>query len=107
MQFGDHFEQSLTLSCPEVARLALTQNDGFEFVSADFTSRLATAPVVTPVRGFSMEAMNDVRIFLVQLFQTPSLTNTERLVMVGWLCQQIDLMVATQAQATGRLYFRK
>jgi lysine-N-methylase len=100
VQFGDHFEQSLTLSCPEAARLALTQRDAFDFVSADFTSRLATTPVVTPVRGFSMEAMNDVRIFLVQLFQTPSLTNTERLVMVGWLCQQTDQMVATQAQAT-------
>jgi lysine-N-methylase len=100
VQFGDHFEQSLTLSCPEAARLALTQGDAFDFVSADFTSRLATTPVVTPTRGFSMDAMNEVRIFLVQLFQTPSLTNPERLVLVGWLCQQIDQLVVTHAQAT-------
>lgn len=98
VQFGDRFEQSLTLSCPEAARLALTQDDAFEFVSADFTTRLATTPVVTSVRGFSMEAMDEVRVFLVQLFQTPSLSNTERLVTVGWLCQQLDALVDTNAQ---------
>lgn len=99
VQFGDRFEQSLTLSCPEAARLALTQDDAFEFVSADFTTRLATTPVVTSVRGFSMEAMDEVRVFLIQLFQTPSLSNTERLVTVGWLCQQLDTLVATNTQA--------
>ncbi len=99
LQFGERFEQTLTLSCPEAARLALTQDDAFSFVSADFTSRLATTPVITPVRGYSMEAMDEVRIFLIQLFQTPSLSNTERLVTTGWLCQQIDLLAATNTQS--------
>lgn len=100
VQFGDRFEQSLTLSCPEAARLALTLEDAFEFVSADFTSRLATTPVITSVRGFSIGAMDEVRIFLIQLFQTPKLTNTERLVTAGWLCQQIDHLVATDSQSS-------
>lgn len=100
VQFGDRFEQSLTLSCPEAARLALTQDDAFEFVSADFTTRLATTPAITALRGFSVEAMDDVRVFLIQLFQTASLSNTERLVIVGWLCQQVDDLAATQTQAT-------
>lgn len=99
VQFGDRFEQSLTLSCPEAARLALTQDDAFEFVSADFTSRLSTTPVIASIRGYSIEAMEEVRIFLIQLFQTPSLSNTERLVTVGWLCQQIDHLVATSTQS--------
>jgi len=99
VQFGDRFEQSLTLSCPEAARLALTQDDAFEFVSADFTTRLATTPVVTAVRGFSIEAMDEVRVFLIQLFQTSSLSNTERLVTAGWLCQQLDVLVDTGTQA--------
>jgi lysine-N-methylase len=98
VQFGDQFEQSLTLSCPEAARLALTQDDAFEFVSADFTTRLATTTVVASVRGFPIEAMDEVRVFLIQLFQTPSLSNTERLVTVGWICQQIDALVDTNAQ---------
>ena len=99
VQFGDRFEQSLTLSCPEAARLALTQEDAFEFVSADFTTRLATTPVVTSVRGYPIEAMDEVRVFLIQLFQTPDLSNKERLVTVGWLCQQLDNLVATNTQA--------
>ena len=99
VQFGDRFEQSLTLSCPEAARLALTQDDAFEFVSADFTSRLATTPVLSPVMGYSLEAMDEVRVFLIQLFQTPSLSNTERLVTTGWICQQIDHMAQTHTQS--------
>ncbi len=99
VQFGDRFEQSLTLSCPEAARLALTQDDAFEFVSADFTSRLATTPVIASTRGYSIEAMDEVRIFLIQLFQTAGLSNTERLVTVGWLCQQIDHLVASSMQS--------
>jgi lysine-N-methylase len=99
VQFGDRFEQSLTLSCPEAARLALTYDDAFEFVSADFTSRLATTPVITSIRGYSVEAMDEVRIFFIQLFQTPSLSNTERLVIAGWLCQQIDHLVTSNTQS--------
>lgn len=100
VQFGDRCEQSLTLSCPEAARLALTEDDAFKFVSADFTTRLATTTVVASVKGFPIEAMDEVRVFLVQLFQTPSLSNTERLVTVGWLCQQIDRLVDTNAQTS-------
>lgn len=99
VKFGDRIEQSLTLSCPEAARLALTNDDAFEFVSADFTSRLATTPVVADMWGFSIESMDEVRIFLIQLFQTPTLSNTERLVCAGWLCQQIDHMVTTHTQS--------
>ncbi len=99
LQFGERFEQTLTLSCPEAARLALTQDDAFEFVSADFTSRLTTTPVIASLRGYSIQAMDEVRIFLVQLFQTPSLSNTERLVTAGWLCHQIDHLVVTNTQS--------
>lgn len=99
LQFGERFEQTLTLSCPEAARLALTQDDAFEFVSADFTSRLATTPVIASLNGYSIQAMDEVRVFLIQLFQTPSLSNTERLVTAGWLCHQIDQLVASDTQS--------
>jgi lysine-N-methylase len=100
VQVGDGFEQSLTLSCPEAARLALTQDDAFEFVSAEFTTRLATTTVVSSMNGFSIDAMNEVRIFLIQLFQTPVLSNTERLVAIGWLCQQLDGLAEHRTQET-------
>ncbi len=105
VQFGERVEQSLSLSCPEAARLALTQDDAFEFVCAGYTTRLATTTVIHAAQGFSMEAMDEVRVFLVQLFQTPDLSNTERLVTTGWLCQQLDALVtdATQAHADSLL----
>lgn len=99
VQFGDRFEQSLTLSCPEAARLALTQADAFEFGSSEFTTRLATTTVIGPIRGYTMEAMDEVHIFLIQLFQTPALSNTERLAATGWLCQQLDALVSANEQA--------
>lgn len=100
VKFGDRFEESLTLSCPEAARLALTQTDAFEFVSAELTTRLSTTTVIGPLRGFSMESMDDVHIFLIQLFQTPMLSITERLTIVGWLCQQLDELVKSGEQAS-------
>jgi lysine-N-methylase len=99
MKFGDRIEQSLTLSCPEAARLALTESDAFEFVVAEFTSRLATTPVIGALRGFSIDEMDEVRFFCVQIFQTASLSNTERLAALGWLCQQLDKLVSSDSQA--------
>jgi len=98
VQFGDRLQQSLTLSCPEAARLALTSADPFAFTNAEFTTRLATTVVITPARGFTVEAMDEAYIFLIQLFQTPELSNTERLVTAGWLCQQLDTLAATGNQ---------
>lgn len=99
VKFGDRLQQSLTLSCPEAARLALTQADAFEFVTSEFTTRLATTTVIEgAVWGFSMEALDEVHVFMIQLFQTPALSNTERLAAIGWLCQQLDALVTTQEQ---------
>lgn len=90
VQFANHLQQSLTLSCPEAARLALSSEDPFTFVSGEFTTRLSTTAVVTPMRGFAVETMDEVNIFVIQLFQTAELSNTERLVVLGWLCRQLD-----------------
>lgn len=98
VQFGDRFQQGLTLSCPEAARLALTQDDAFAFSSGEFTTRLATTVVIEPVRGFTLEAMDDAHVFLIQLFQTPELSNTERLAAVGWVCQQLDSLATEGKQ---------
>jgi lysine-N-methylase len=97
-QFASRLQQSLTLSCPEAARLALTSPDPFAFVSAEFTTRLATTAVVTPLRGFAVDAMDEVNIFVIQLFQTAELSNTEHLVLIGWLCRQLDALVDTGNQ---------
>lgn len=95
VQFGDRMEQSLTLSCPEAARLALTQEDAFEFVAAEFSTRQATTDILPTAGGFDFFAMDEVRAFTIQLFQTPALSNVERLAVLGWLCSQLDELAAS------------
>ena len=95
---GARFEQCLTLSCPEAARLALTQHDAFEFVTAEFTSRQDTTSELASVHGFEAFVMDEVRVLCIQLFQTTELTNTDRLMLLGWLCSQLDELIATGAQ---------
>ena len=95
----DHFEQTLTLSCPEAARLALTQDNAFEFVSAEFTSRVSTVQAVIATHGFDFLAFEEVRAFCIRIFQTASLSNTERLAVLGWLCSQLDALVASNSHA--------
>lgn len=95
---GDRFEQCLTLSCPEAARLALTQEDAFEFMTSEFTSRQATTSELASVHGFDPVAMDEVRVLCIQLFQTSELTNTDRLMLLGWLCSQLDELIALHSQ---------
>lgn len=99
LKVGDRFEQCLTLSCPEAARLALTQDDAFEFVSTEFTSRQSTTAELPSVHGFDVLAMDEVRVLCIQLLQTAGLSNTERLVFLGWLCSQLDDLAASNAQS--------
>ena len=89
-KFGDRIEQSLTLSCPEAARLALTGDDSFEFVTAHLPVRITSIANLRAKSGFSMEAIDAIRTFAIQLFQTPELTNVDCLVALGWLCHQLD-----------------
>lgn len=98
-KIGVRFEQCLSLSCPEAARLALTQDDAFDFVSAEFTARLATTPVFSASRGCSIHQMDEIRFFCIQLFQTDALSNTERLAAIGWVCQQLDSFIENNSQS--------
>ena len=98
--FGERTEQHLTLSCPEAARLALTTEDPFRFVTTDVTTRPAVVGQLRSSATFSLDAMDQVRTFAVQLFQTPALSNIERLAALGWLSSQIDVMRAASSAQT-------
>lgn len=97
-KFGERFEQSLSLSCPEAARLALATDDAFEFASAALTLKPAMVYDVTPVAGFPLEAMDEVRTLVLQLFRSEGLDNSERLVALGLLCNRLDRLVAESRQ---------
>ncbi len=93
------FEQTLTLSCPEAARLALTQSDAFEFIEIPFKTRESTTRQLSPLHGFDAQTMDEARYLTIQLFQTVELTNVDRLILVGWLCNQLEDLMQTSGQA--------
>jgi len=89
----DSYELTGSLSCPEVARLALLNPDGIrlepiESVCEDDTQldRLFEAD------GLS-DAFHEVRQFLVQLLQTRSLSLVQRLMRLGWFAKALTSLL--------------
>ena len=95
--FGERIEQHLTLSCPEAARLALTSKDAFTFVTSEVSTRPTVISSLIPAKQLSVEAIEEVRTFAIQLFQTQGLVNIEKLAALGWLSSQLDALRANSA----------
>ena len=85
-------EQSLTLSCPEAARLALLAEDAFDFVGRRIDYRKDAMPKWTPRPGWSDAQTQQVRVFCLQLMQTRELEVWERLAVLGLLCERLQAL---------------
>lgn len=94
VQINGQTEQYLTLSCPHAASLALTMPDAFAFTAAQVPIRPSAAVAIAVVHGFAPESVSAARLFAVQLCQTEDLGLNEKLIALGWLCQQIDTLVS-------------
>lgn len=93
-QVAGHFEQYMVLSCPEVAKLIFTAKENpFEFVEQKTQVRKLAAKGLELQDGLSTQQMEDVRIFCIQLAQSPDLSLDEKLVALGWLCNEMDQLV--------------
>lgn len=97
--FGDRLEQTLNLSCPAAARLALQDADAFDFVEAELPVPPGDIGVVAALAGIDLGTMDDARMLALQLLQTDGLSNVERLLTLGILCDHIDRQVAAGEQA--------
>ncbi len=100
-QVGDVCQQALTLSCPEAARLALLADDAFEFVESAIAVRPAVVEQVQPKGGLSLEQMNEVRFFCLQIVRGEGLQLWQKLAMLGLFCE--TLTQALQAGEQDRL----
>jgi lysine-N-methylase len=89
-------EQSLTLSCPEAARLALLAPDAFEFEESSMTVRPAMVRTVHANPGFTAEDINHVRHFCINLMRIQELALWQRLAVLGLFCESLDDAVARQ-----------
>lgn len=99
-KFGERWEMCLNLSCPEAARLAMNEEGAFDFVSAALPLRQSLVFDIKPVAGFSLAQMDDVRALSIQLFKTQGVSNIERMVMLGLLCEGIDRLIETREQGS-------
>jgi len=88
-QFQGQLEHTMTLSCPEAARLALLAEDAMEFVETRVAVRepmvqeLALHPHISP------ELMNEMRIFCLNLLRTRELELWQRLALLGVFCENL------------------
>jgi lysine-N-methylase len=86
---GQH-EQSLTLSCPEAARLALLHSDAMDFVESSVRVRKETVSVKKTKQGLSPALMSSVRVFALQLMRTQGLELWQKLATLGVFCEQLS-----------------
>lgn len=97
--FAGQFEQALMLSCPEAARQALLAPDAFEFEEGTINVRLDVLNKVTARHGISVEHMNEVRIFCLNLMNTRELELWQRLAITGVFCESLSKLIAAGQQA--------
>jgi len=93
-------EQSLTLSCPEAARLALLSEDAFDFIEAPVSVREGTVYRAATVMGMTNDVMNELRIFSMNLMRTRELALWQRLALLGTFCEALDRDRGNDAAST-------
>lgn len=89
-QFQGQLEHTLTLSCPEAARLALLAEDAMEFVETRIAVREAMVNELALHPHFSPELMNEMRIFCLNLLRTRELQLWQRLALLGVFCENLS-----------------
>lgn len=92
-------EQSITLSCPEAARLALLAEDAFEFVEAPVQVRKTAVHEVGTRFGIAPALVAEARLFCMNLLRTRELTLWQRLALLGVFCESLSALCARDAQA--------
>ena len=93
VQFKGNYEQSMTLSCPEAARLALLSADAFDFVQSPVYLRPEMDKVISARHGLSNEDVHAVRVFSLQLMRTQGLEIWQKLAVLGIFCEQLDALL--------------
>lgn len=96
-QVDDTLEKSLTLSCPEAARLVLLNKDGIEFIEKE--DNLNTRKVVqSKLNTAHQPYFWKLRIFTIQLLQNRNQSLEIRLILLGLFLQKIDSMTKDELE---------
>jgi lysine-N-methylase len=96
---GDVYQQALTLSCPEAARLSLLASDAFEFTETEISVRPETINFLKPALGLSAQQINEIRFFCIKLIQAQGLTLLEKLALMGLFCDTLTDALKANGQS--------
>lgn len=89
----DSYEQSATLSCPEIARLALSNPDGINFKEININIEQQAPNLNIKNNTKSKILLNtfwDIRIFCIQILKSREYSIDERLMTIGLFLNGID-----------------
>ncbi|MFN7959473.1 MAG: flagellin lysine-N-methylase [Holophagaceae bacterium] len=92
-RFGGLHQMTLTLSCPEAARLALLAEDAFGFVGKEQTASVAFIEQVKPKFGLSQAVMEDVQALILQILRSQDVSLANRLRVVGGFCERLTDLI--------------
>lgn len=97
-RFHGQVEQSITLSCPEAARLALLAEDAFDFIEAPVRVRHTALLGAGPRFGVAPALMAEARIFCLNLLRIRELALWQRLALLGVFCDTLAGLCARGEQ---------
>lgn len=86
-------QMTLSLACPEAARLALLAEDAFELEVQAHPIRSGTTRRPTFPKGLDLEGVHEVRTTLIQVLQARELDLGYRLRVVGLLCERLGVLL--------------
>lgn len=89
----DSYEQSATMSCPEIARLALKNKDGIEFkeIDMDLSDLNISGNLKQNTKSsLFLKTFWDIRIFCIQILKTREYSLEERLITIGLFLNGIE-----------------
>lgn len=92
-------EQTITLSCPEAARLALLAEDALDFVEAPVQLRESVLSEVDSRFGMAAGLISDTRLFCLNLMRTRELALWQRLALLGTFCDSLTQLCNANQQA--------
>lgn len=89
---GTHL-QTLSLSCPEAARLALQSDDALDLVPMDIRVRPSVVLHAQPTCGLSLDAMSRVHAASVSLMRRREMSLWMRLAVLGAFCEGLQALI--------------
>lgn len=96
---GGIHQQAMTLSCPQAAKLALSNHESMSFEKVTIRTREATVVEQSGPRHLSRESLNYVRFAMIRLVKVSTVPLWQRLASLAVACELVrDYMKSNKAQ---------